>query len=95
MIDAMWRGGRPMYETNNKITPPSVSDEWQGFGHEMKHFCMDRHSKTVNMVYMDLSADEVKLKNLWRQKWHKKFNTSGYIENTGAAWPGWMENLPE
>jgi hypothetical protein len=44
---------------------------------------------------MDLSADEVKLKNLWRQKWHKKFNTGGYIENTGAAWPEWMENFPE
>ena len=84
-----------MYETTNKITPPSVRDQWSGVGHEMKHFCIDRHSKTVNMVYTDLSADEVKLKNLWRQKWHKKFNASGYIENTGAAWPEWMENFPE
>ncbi len=83
-----------MYETNNKIQPPQVKDDWNGVGREMKHFCIDRHNEQVNVVYMDLSADSVYLKGLWRLKWHRKFNTAGYIEN-GGSWPAWMVNMKE
>ncbi len=94
VADAMWRGGGPMYEIANKIEHPLVKDEWAGAGREMKHFCIDRHDEQVNMVYMDLSADSVHLKDLWRLKWHKEFNTAGYIEN-GGNWPAWMANMKE
>ena len=96
MVDAMWRGGGPMYRTTNtnKIEPPAVRDEWNGAGREMKHFCIDRHNEQVNMVFMDLSADSVHLKDLWRLKWHRTFNTAGYIEN-GGSWDPWMANMKE
>ena len=96
MIDSMWRGGGPMYGTNNKFIAPAENDDWQGAGHEMKHFCIDRHSQSVNMVYIDLSVNGVLLKNLWRQKWHKNFDTGGYLENNaGLDWPGWMAKFKE
>ena len=94
IVDAMWRGGGPMYETNNKIEPPQVKDEWNGVGREMKHFCIDRHDEQVNAVFIDLSADSVHLKGLWKLKWHRKFNTAGYIEN-GGSWDPWMTNMKE
>ena len=83
-----------MYETNNKIETPAVKDEWTGVGAEMKHFSIDRHDGQTNIVFVDLSVDSVTLKGLWRLKWHRKFNTAGYVEN-GGSWPAWMANMKE
>ena len=103
-LDAMWRGGGPFYMDNEprRIDPPEFNGQWgnnppNGGGssgsakHEMKHFCIDRHSKAVNGVFFDLSTQKIPLKHLWRLKWHKKFNTSGYP----GAWPDWMKQFKE
>ena len=97
-LDAMWRGGGPFYRngdpTNNRIDPPDFNGQWEGAGHEMKHFCIDRHAKAVNGVFFDLSTQKIPLKQLWRLKWHKKFNTSGYPAY-GEPWPEWMQSFKE
>ncbi len=73
-LDSMWRGGGPFYQNgnanSNRITPPTSNGQWASYGHEMKHFCMDRHSGAVNSVFFDLSTRKVPLKHLWRLKWH-------------------------
>jgi prepilin-type N-terminal cleavage/methylation domain-containing protein len=95
-LDSMWRGGGPFYETSNRITPPANNGHWAGYAHEMKHFCIDRHSKAVNSIFFDLSGGKVPLKHLWKLKWHRKFDTSGYPAN-GGTWPvsGWMDGMKE
>jgi prepilin-type N-terminal cleavage/methylation domain-containing protein len=97
-LDSMWRGGGPFYQNNsasgNRISPPAFDGQWAGYDHEMKHFCIDRHSKSVNSVFFDLSVDKVWLKYLWKLKWHREFNTGGYMAN-GGAWPAWMGQMNE
>ncbi len=106
-LDSMWRGGGPFYRNgdveNKRIKPPDFNGQWGdnpaiggsgGASHEMKHFCIDRHSKAVNGVFFDLSTQKIPLKQLWKLKWHKKFDTSGYFAH-GGTWPEWMQQFKE
>jgi len=97
-LDSMWRGGGPFYRNGDpdsiRITPPAWNGEWAGASAEMRHFCIDRHNKAINGVFMDLSTSKIGLKKLWRLKWHREFDTSGYIAN-GGNWPAWMAEFKE
>ena len=98
-LDAMWRGGGPHYEGGDETIAPAAdyNGQWYGVRHEMKHFCIDRHNKTVNGVFFDLAVQKIPLKHLWKLKWHKKFNTKGYThsDNGSNTWPGWMDSFEE
>jgi len=107
--DAMWRGGGPFsgeagsVNGENRIPkrgdPPAFDGEWDGAGKEMKHFCIDRHNESINMLFMDWSARKVGLKQLWTLKWHKEYNTAGPWTTAGLSgtppWPAWMRSFKE
>lgn len=105
--DAMWRGGGPFsgeLGTDRKPDrgdPPEYNGEWDPnlrFKAEMKHFCIDRHNGNVNHLFMDWSVRSVGLKELWRLKWHRQFNTNGPWTPRPAYtpdWPPWMKNFKE
>jgi len=67
--------------------PPRFNGEWLGFEAEMHHFAIDRHDGGVNSSFADGSVRHLRVRDLWRQKWHRQFNT-----DTTAAWrwPLWM-----
>lgn len=52
-----------------------------------------RHECYINMLFMDWNIRKVGLKELWKLKWHKRFDmTQGPVEN--AVWPaGWPEYM--
>ncbi len=99
--DTMWRGGGPFYQNgssgSNRITPPQFDGQWLGAAHEMKHFCINRHNGTINMLFMDWSVRKVGLKELWTLKWHRQYNRNGFWTVAGGAqesdWPAWMRNF--
>lgn len=51
----------------------------------MNRFCMNRHSQAINAVFLDYSVRKVWLKEMWRLKWSKRFDTEVVKE-----WPDWM-----
>lgn len=83
-LDANWLGGMP-YDTD---TPPMFENGTGGTG-MMQRYCINRHMGVVNAVFVDLSVDKVGLKRLWRLKWHRQFDNSGYRDD----WPEWMKNI--
>jgi len=99
--DTMWRGGGPFYQNGSsgsiRITPPEFDGQWVAANHEMKHFCINRHNGTTNMLFMDWSVRSVGLKELWKFKWHRQFNRNGFWTMAGGAqasdWPSWMRNF--
>jgi len=101
--DTMWRGGGPFYQNgssgSNRITPPEFNGQWLGAAHEMKHFCIDRHNGSNNHLFLDWSVRKVGLKELWKLKWHRQFNTNGFWTKAGGAqpsdWPHWMRIFKE
>ncbi len=91
-LDSMWRGGGPMYyDSPMRSEPPEYDGEWVGAKGEMRHFCMDRHRQAVNAVFFDMAVKRIELKQLWKLKWHKEFDTSGWP----GPWPEWMKNFKE
>jgi prepilin-type processing-associated H-X9-DG protein len=94
----MWRGGGP-YTYGQRGDPPEYKDEWKGYDNEMMHFCIDRHNGFVNYLFMDWSVRTVGLKELWKLKWHKKFDVNGpWTYGGGVApsdWPQWMQHFKD
>ena len=97
-LDSMWRGGGPFYENDDpyseRIVPPDYNGEWdepKPFRKEMKHFCIDRHNGCIDGVFLDWSVRKIGLKGLWKLKWHREFDTSGWP----GTWPDWMKDFSE
>jgi hypothetical protein len=48
---------------------------------------------------MDWSARKVGLKELWKLKWHRTFNTDGPWTQAGGVrptdWPAWMKDFKD
>ncbi len=91
-LDSMWRGGGPGYGIAQvRIEPPSENGEWSGYNAEMHHFCIDRHKESINCVFLDWTVRKVGLKELWKLKWHRQFDTSGYP----GIWPEWKRQFKD
>jgi hypothetical protein len=89
-LDGMWIDSFP--DANN-IPPPY--DGFQSIWNnpfvskdsQMGVFCMGRHDKFTNGIFLDLSIRKVGLKELWKLKWHRNFNTN----SPTPLWPAWMK----
>jgi len=62
----------------------------------MHKACINRHNGFVNASFADCSVHKVGLKELWKLKWHKKFDTNGPWTVAGGVkpegWPEWIRN---
>ncbi len=82
--DCMWDGTEPEADDS----PPASRGVQNS---NMSTFCIDRHSAgNTAMTFMDGSARKVGLKELWRLKWHRNFDT-----NLQMDWPGWMQGFKD
>ena len=59
--------------------------------HAMKFFCMDRHNGGINGLFLNSSVRKIGLKELWKLKWHKNFDTDNMWTQPSAPWPSWMQ----
>jgi len=97
-MDSMWRGGGPHYDNDIASEPANYNGEWISVDHEMRHFAMDRHRDGINCVFMDMTVRHIDLKELWRLKWHRNFDTKGKWTTSAESvpdWPKWMEKYKE
>jgi prepilin-type N-terminal cleavage/methylation domain-containing protein/prepilin-type processing-associated H-X9-DG protein len=79
--------GYPLISDN-----PSEHDQ-QTFSSDeyMQAYSVNRHGGYVNGSFMDWSARKVGLKELWRLKWHRYFETGA----PQPTWPEWMAGFKE
>ncbi len=83
-LDSRWVDAWPHDNNVPRATPTTG-----GSGY-MNHFVMTRHGKSVNAVFFDGSGRRIDIKDLWKLKWHKTFNTNGPWTQPDADWPGWL-----
>jgi len=73
LLDALYCDGFPM-SANLPPPFPDMYDNW--YVNAMKIFCIDRHQGgTINGLFIDWSVRSIGLKELWRLKWHKAYDT--------------------
>ena len=99
MLDcALWAGfpnptDSPAKSEDKAATEPSLDSNG------MKLFSINRHSGCINSIFMDWSVRKVTLKELWKLKWHKNFNTNGPWTKAGGVnpedWPEWMRGFKD
>ena len=95
ILDCLWVDGWPFHTDSPPpdSAQPTVSDGM------MARFCLNRHNGIVNSAFMDFSARDVGLKELWTLKWHRNFNTMGQYTLAGGMqsenWPEWMRSFKE
>lgn len=69
-------------------TPPEYHGQNRQTGDEMRTFCFDRHGGMTNGAFVDSSVRKVGLKELWKLKWHRSYDTNG--GPAADEWPDWM-----
>jgi len=86
MLDSAWAEGGP---SSAYVPPPETltsSISWP--------FCARRHDGFVNGVFLDWSVRKIGLKELWKLKWFRDFDTNGPWTLAGGVkpedWPEWM-----
>lgn len=97
MGDCAWRTNAPQigdvapakeFLTYNNV----LNDLIQKQGTALGRYCVNRHGGTMNMVFCDLSARRVGLKELWKLKYHPLFDTN---RGPGGEWPTWMRKFKD
>jgi len=74
--DSLWTIGWP--KASDPAPPDLVGgdtsklDSWQT---QMWRFCIDRHSKQVNLVFKDSHVGAVRLEELWLARWHLDYKS--------------------
>lgn len=99
MLDcALWAGfpnptDAPQLSEELAATEPTIGNNG------MKLFNINRHNGSINGLFMDWSVRKVGLKELWKLKWSKNYNTNGPWTQAGGVtfdkWPEWMRNFKE
>jgi len=78
---------------------PAVNEFSAWSGNAMARCCINRHNGAVGCLFMDWSARKVDLKELWKLKWHRAFNTEGPRTLAGGVrptdWPEWMRGFKD
>ncbi len=88
--DGMWHDAWP----RDTDLPPEADGSYGNTrggttSNEMQQFCVNRHiNGRINMMFADWSVRRVTMKELWRLKWHREYNTAVTPE-----WPAWMDRL--
>ena len=97
--DGTWYDAWPRHTDQPAATMDAFGIGDRGTSGEMNHFCIDRHDGFNNLLFMDWSARDVGLKELWTLKWHRAYVTSGPWTRAGGAraedWPNWLRNYKE
>ncbi len=91
MLDAQWidawpePDSRPPNEENEEANRKDVPDD------QMLRVCQNRHRGTMDSSFMDGSSRKVGLKELWKLKWHKSFDTNGKWTTANGQTPNWRD----
>ena len=82
--------------------PPKVDDgKRSSVPGWMVIFCIDRHKRSIDSCFMDLSVRKLGLKELWTLKWHRSFNINNSYTMAGNSgspstlWPDWMRRFKD
>ncbi len=111
---AEWHCGANLFSLGNKANipvvldssspwggPPSANEPPPGLSRPsgLSSFCLRRHGDFVNGVFLDWSVRKIGLKELWKLKWFRDFNTNGrWTQVRGVKpedWPLWMRGLKD
>ena len=103
-MDSAYRGSFPEYGGYDPMIMPDEELPDNGFDQVMdgiRQFALPRHRSTsskagTDVLFLDLSARHVNVKEMWTLKWHRRFDTKEYLNRIDSIWPGtWMDRFAD
>lgn len=95
LLDAQWIDFWP---EANHAPPAAENDNWQ-IGSQFVRVVQNRHGEKENCAFIDGTVRNVGLKELWKLKWHRLYDTNGRWTLAGGAtsgmWPNWMRDMED
>jgi prepilin-type N-terminal cleavage/methylation domain-containing protein/prepilin-type processing-associated H-X9-DG protein len=91
LLDALYTDGFPGH-TDEPPPYPDIFTSWNS--NAMQLFCIDRHNGGINGVFLDFSVRKIGLKELWKLKWHRRFNTNWPTADWASEAP-WMTKFKD
>jgi prepilin-type processing-associated H-X9-DG protein len=76
--------------SNDEHSRDVYSASWDN--NAMKFYSIDRHSGGINAVFVDMHAQHVGIKRLWKLKWHKNFKLG---VGPAGGWPSWTDRYKD
>jgi len=71
--------------------PPAYDNLFWQQGSQMARFCKNRHEGFVNYLFLDFSVSKIGLKQMWKLKWNREFDTNA----DPPVWPPWMRDFKD
>ena len=93
MLDSMSFGELPLNSYDEPLKNSVIATEDSLCDNSVSgtgYFAVNRHFGSINAVFLDFSARQVALKQLWRLRWHRKYDTTEEY----PEWPDWMIGFP-
>lgn len=90
-VDSNYVHGYPTHVGFGSEAP--AFDGLEGYG--MGRFCNSRHKGNLSAVFLDGSARSIGVKELWKLKWHKNFETNFRYYPDIERWPDWMSKYKD
>ena len=91
LLDCLYTDAFPSHPDE----PPPFPDQYDSWSmNAIKMFCIDRHNGGVNGVFLDFSVRKIGLKELWKLKWHRRFNTNWPTPDWASEAP-WMTKFKD
>jgi prepilin-type N-terminal cleavage/methylation domain-containing protein len=81
-----------IYPYSESLPPPQFEGE---LSNEMSLVCINRHDGFINSVFVDFNIRSIGLKELWRLKWTRTWNTNNTWTGRDAPWPEWMRRFKD
>ena len=91
-LDSLYIDGYPQHTDEPPIYPEVAHDAGDWGLNAIQLYCIDRHNGGINGVFMDWSVRKIGLKELWKLKWHRRFDTSFPPPDWASEAP-WMMKL--
>jgi prepilin-type processing-associated H-X9-DG protein len=100
LLDSQWVDGWP----EDVDEPLDAEDQsWDdcvdATVNNMWRFSVNRHDGNLNTLFIDGSVRKTGIKQLWKLKWHRTYNTGGTWTLSGGVqrndWPEWMANFKD
>jgi hypothetical protein len=93
LVDAPWIDAWPQHHHD----PPEYYDiDWRHCS-SMGRVMINRHEGYTNGVFLDYSVHKIGIKELYKLKWSRHFNTNGPWTRAGKVnkddWPDWMRDF--
>lgn len=76
---------------DNKEVTPNFRSTYRDHNDSINRFLIDRHQGNINMLFLDMHVDKVRLKGLWRVKWSPKFKENRAF----PTFPDWLAKYPD